>query len=363
MSKKPRQHYISRFLIKQWADNAGKVGVVCLHHRRSATVSADKLHWVIDLSSPQQEGKWAEIEDRASRIINELTTSLGPASDDLAAAEAFLTEPTKLEVLIDLAVLHHARSLTVPLQQFLDGHTAADSAAAGATIRQRWTEAQSYHQCGIVVSVLPANTPVPLGAVPVFNTSDWGGEDLGTSARFLMPLTPRVVIAGNPGLKPGQVSVVAESPGMTRLFVWQMVGEVEQFGTPYLICHPSALNQTANEALPRTVGTTMHWLALHNRVNQYDGTVDKRQREEWRRSVQRHQHRQGLHTDPTTTNSMKEKHRAAMFEDARELQASLDDHGIPNCGCSRLNHASGPEVAALWKRFMPQIICDAMRQQ
>jgi len=363
MSKNPKQHYISRFLIKRWADHAGKVGVVCLHHRGSATVSAEALHWVRDLSSPQQESKWDARENRASLVIDDLTASLGPRTDNLAAAEAFLTEPTKLKALIDLAVLHRARSLTVPLQQIMDGHKAADSAAAEATIQQRWAEAQSYHQCGLVVSVLPADAPVPLGAVPAFNTSDWGGEDLGTSALYLMPLTPRVVIAGNPDMRPGQVSVIAESPETPSLLLWQIAGEVEQFSTPYLICQPSALRKTAAEALDGTVGTAMHWHALRGRVDLYGGTVDMRQTAEWRRCVQRNEHRQGLHTDPTTTDSMRSKYRRAMIKDARELQASLDEHGIPICACSGLNHGNTPEVAALWRRFMPQIICDAMHQQ
>ena len=168
--------------------------------------------------------------------------------------------------------------------------------------------------------------------------------------------------AGNPAMQPGQVRVAAESPGKPNLLWWQIAGESKQFGTPYLICQPSALEQTTSEALSRTVGTTMHWHALYNRVNLSHGTVDKRQWTDWQRCIQRHERLQGLHTDPTTTNSMKEKYRKAMIEDARELQASLDEHGTPICGCSRLNHAEAPEVAALWKRFMPQIICDAMRE-
>lgn len=362
MSRKPRQHYISRFLIKQWADGAGQVGVVCLHHRRSATVSADGLHWVRDLSSPAQESEWNKTESRASRVIDGLMQSLGPHTGDLAAAERFVAESTNLAALVDLVALHHARSLAVPLQQFMDGHKTADSSAAEATIRARRAEAQSYYQCGAVVSVLPAQTPVPLGAIPVFNTADWGGPLLGTSAQFLMPLTPRVVIAGNPAMQPGEVKVIAESPAQPSLLWWQIAGELKQFGTPYLICEPSALEQTASEALSATVGTAMHWHALHNRVDRYASNVDGRLRADWRKRVQCHEHLQGWHTDPTTTNAMKEKHRNAMIEGAQELQASFDAHGIPICSCRWLYHDAAPEVKALWKRFMPQIICDAMQK-
>lgn len=362
MSKKPRQHYISRFLIKQWADGTGQVGVVCLHHRRSATVSADGLHWVRDLSSPAQESEWDKIESRASLVVDELAIALGPHLNNRAAAKKLLSEPTNLKALIDLVALHHARSLAVPLQQFFDGHKTADSAAAEATIRARWAEAQSYHQCGAVVSVLPAHTPVPLGAIPVFNTADWGGPLLGTSAQFLMPLTPRVVIAGNPAMQPGEVKVVAESPAQPSILWWQIAGELGQFGTPYLVCSPSALEQTAIEALSCTVGTAMHWHALYNRVDRYDGTVDSRLRADWRKRVRCHERLQGWHTDPTTTNAMKEKHRNAMIEGARELQASLDGHDIPICSCRSLYHDTASEVKALWKRFMPQIICDVMQQ-
>ena len=248
----------------------------------------------------------------------------------------------------------------VPLQQFFDGRTWADSDAAEAAIRTRWSEAQSYHRCGIVLSVIPADTPVPLGAIPVFNTSDWGGEQLGTTAQFLMPLSPRVIIAGDPTMQPGQVRVGAEDPGRTRLLMWQIAAERRQFTTPYLICEPDALGSIADEALPATVGTHLHWLALQHRVSRPDNPVGKRQQADWRRSLRDHERLIQLHTDPTTTNSMKAKYRKSMIEGARELQTSLDEHGVPICNCSQLYHREAPEVAALWERYMPRVICNAM---
>ena len=356
----PRQHYISNSLIKRWADDNDQVGVVCLHHRGTATVRRDTLHRVRGLSSTVQESAWDRIENQASPVTDELTEALGPQMDDLAAAGKFLADPDNLAALVDFVVLHQARSLIVPLQQFFDGRTRADSAAAEATIETRWSEAQSYHRCGIVLSVMPADTPVPLGAIPVFNTPDWGGEQLGTTAQFLMPLSPRVIIAGDPAMQPGQVRVVAENPGRTRLVMWQIAGERRQFATPYLICEPEALESIADERLPAIVGTHMHWLGMQHRVSRPNNPVRKRQQADWRRSLRNHERLIQLHTDPTTTNSMKAKYRESMIEGARELQTSLDEHCVPICNCSQLYHKEAPEVAALWERFMPRVICDAM---
>lgn len=355
-----RQHYISNSLIKRWADDNDQVGVVCLHHRSTATVRRGTLHLVRGLSSAVEESKWDRIENQASLVTDELTKALGPRMEDLAAAGEFLADPANLAALVDFVVLHHARSLTVPLQQFFDGRRWADSAAAEATIGTRWSEAQSYHGCGIVLSVMPADTPVPLGAIPVFNTSDWGGEEFGTTAQFLMPLSPRVIIAGDPTMQPGQVRVVAEDPGRTRLVMWQIAGARRQFATPFLICEPGALGSIADEALPATVGTHMHWLALQHRVGRPDNPVGNRQQADWRRTLQDLERLIQLHTDPTTTNSLRAKYRESLKNGARELQTSLDEHGVPICNCSQLYHREAPEVAALWKGYMPRVICDAM---
>lgn len=107
-------------------------------------------------------------------------------------------------------VLHHARSLVVPLRRLFSRGEQADGVQTSALIDQRWHDAhQRYHACGIEI-VVHADDSVPLGAVPVMDAQDWGGRPDGT-AEFIMPISPQVLICGAPGpdLTHGEVRVVA----------------------------------------------------------------------------------------------------------------------------------------------------------
>ena len=157
------QHYISKCLIKRWADDDDKVGVICLHHRSSATVPHKRLHMVKSAWSLEQEERWDKIENRASPVVDALVAALETHTDDpeaaQQAAERLLGEGTNFTSLVDFAALHHARSLWVPLQQYWEGRTTLDRTEAEATIEARWEYAQEkYYKCGIDLSVL-ANPP------------------------------------------------------------------------------------------------------------------------------------------------------------------------------------------------------------
>ena len=80
-SKPIKQHYISRFLLKQWADDNGEVGVVCLYHRDSAIVSHRGLHHAPSLSSPEKESEWSHEENRAKDIFDKLKRLLDPEGE------------------------------------------------------------------------------------------------------------------------------------------------------------------------------------------------------------------------------------------------------------------------------------------
>ena len=118
-------------------------------------------------------------------MIDGLHTRLGESLSDLAAAEAYLTEdpdvpdgPSRVETLIDFVVLHHARSLAVPLRHIFGGGQ-PDAARTSAQIDQRWQDThQRYHACGIEIVVYHDDS-VPLGAVPVLDIQDWGGRPDG----------------------------------------------------------------------------------------------------------------------------------------------------------------------------------------
>lgn len=358
--KPPRQHYISKFLIKQWADDAGDVGVVCLHHRDSAVVSPSGLHYVRSLSSPEQESDWSGEESRANDVLDGLTRLLGPDGDDWADAETLLSAPANVQALISLVRLHQARSLEVPLQQLFGPNGTADSAKSEAKIRARWNDAQGYYSCGIEVAVFPADVPVALGAIPVFDAQNWGGRLPGT-ARFMMPLTPHVVISGTPERPPGPAQVGSARIDDADPLRWQLAGAPGQFSTPYLICEPSTLERTASAALAWTAGGTMHWYALSNRIDLCGNRASSDLRADWRRRFQRYERNQSLYGEPSTTDTVKDEIQRTMAEDAHKIQEDLDMLGVSVCACKQ--HRQNPEISALWESFMPQVLCDEIRRK
>ena len=271
--KSPKQHFITKSYMRQWADDSGNVGVVCLHHRGSGLVSPKGLHHVLDLSSDEQEKRWGRGEDQAKKVLDGFKEALGTNCDQLEAAETYLSSPDHLETphhletLVEFVALHHARSLVVPLQQGMDPNASGGSTESEATIRERSEAVRDhYGRCGIAVTVYEEDTPVVLGAIPVFDAHDWGNRPPDT-ARFLMPLTPRAIIGGTPDWPTGKVRVVPDSADHETLLTFQIGGVPGLFGTPYLICEPSALERTAEAALRLFEGGNWHWCALANRID------------------------------------------------------------------------------------------------
>ena len=355
-----KQHYISKFLIKQWAEN-GEVGVVSTYHRGSATVSAAArtLHSVVEVWPRDLESEWSKIESRAKDALDELNEALGPDAEDLAAAEARLAEPDNLRSLIDLAVLHDARSLAVPLEQFYDEGTAASSAQAEAMIQARWDEAQCYHDYGILVALLPPDAHVPLGAAPVFDLQRWDGREPSNEI-FMMPLTPRIVITGTSRLPRGQAEVVQGNIEQDNLLWWQLAGQRGLFNSLYLICAPSALERIAERALHLTTGAPAHSFALLDRMDLAVGSDGSGLRADWMQRIERHERNQNLHDNPNTLDSERELARAQMAEDAHGIQADLDRLRVPICACKE--HRAGG-LGAMWEAVMPQVVCDAMHRE
>lgn len=336
-----------------------------MYHRDSATVSATArtLHSVVDLWSRDLQSSWSDAESDASDAIDKLMEALEPGGDDFAAAKRVLSEPKNRRSLIDLAVLHHARSVAVAVRQFARQHGAGDGTETEVMIRARWDDAQDYYKCGIVVSVLPRGTSVALGAAPVFNTPSWGGPRAGASALFMMPVTPRVVIAGDPELPPDQFRIELDRTDRENRLKWQLAAEPGLFATPFLICEPSAVEQTAKTALALTEGTPIHWLALRDRMALHDEAT-REQLTAWRRLISDQENRQGWHDDPLTSDSMRSKHRRAMAANAREIQAELDCLGVEVCDCKKHRDKDRDSVvAALWQALMPQAVREAIRHK
>ncbi|WP_428121089.1 hypothetical protein [Candidatus Poriferisodalis sp.] len=359
MPRPRRQHYISKFLIKRWADENGDVGVVCTYHRDSAIVPADKLHLLRSLSSPEQEDTWGnDIENPAKLALDGLMDSLGPQMTDYEAARDFLSEPENLTPLIDLARLHHARSLAVLAQQFADSRKTPNSAEAEAMIQERWDSTRDYHDCGAVLTVLPSDLPITLGAVPVFDTKIWGPRE-SVAARFMMPLAPRVVINGAMWLPPTQVEIEPERIEHDVLQMLPMAGIFGLFASQWMICEPPALEPTTRAVLELCEGRGTHWRALQDRIATFDNATHEQQAN-WHQRLDAYADNQLALKTRALRESVQNRVHDTMIKDACKIQADLDALDASVCACHLHRHG---ESSALWRRFMPQIICDAIRDK
>ena len=249
--------------------------------------------------------------------------------------------------------------MAVPLQQGLNQREDT-SAESEAKIHERRRDVENYYSNGIQITVFDLDTPLALGAIPVFDAQSWGGFEPG-AAQFMMPLTPRVLISGTPERPPMQVKVGRSSVEHVDLVRFQLGGAPDLSSTPYLICEPSALERTMGTALKLAEGGDWHWTAIRNRVDFYGDSLTREMNRELRRRIrcqERNQRRQG---SQTTADSKKAKLRRKMAEEARTIQADLDKLDVPVCTCKQ--HRQNSEISDVWKSVMPQVICDAVRQQ
>ena len=373
-SKPPRQHYITESHIKRWADDGGQVAVVCLVHRDIVSVPFGSLHYTRETASGEQETAWSRREDAAKMVIDGLHARLGESLSDLAAATAYLTEdidvpdgPSRVKTLIDFAVLHHARSLVVPLRHIFDGDGQADAARTSAQIEQRWQDThRRYHACGIEIVVHPDDS-VPLGAVPVLDSQDWGGRPDGV-AEFIMPLSPHVLICGAPppDLTPGQVRVKEGSAVDEDLLYWQVAGAPGLISSPFVVCEPSAALD-AHKVLRLAEGGVWHRFVLEDRI-EIAGNVLPRTRSVWKDRQACQGTAETMHRSPFATETGKAKIREASAERARLTQRELDALNVPVCRCRdrRKPDRRKPrsrQISAAWKQIMPQVVCDEARHK
>ena len=366
-----RQHYITKSFIEQWAEDDGegsKVGVVCLWHRAKVLVPPSRLHSVEDLWSEKLDNSWSDSEGTAVEVIREFEARLGDNDDQFGAAKDYLSgtecsieEERPIEHLMKFVVLHHARSVIVAIRQFMRRNAPLDSSEWETIIGQR-SEAtwHRYRNCGIQITVYPNDIAIPLGAIPVFDAEDWGGRAPGT-AEFMMSLTPRTMICGSPEFPQGQVEVMSGKIDQETPVIVQLGGVPTEFTTPYLICKPSALEQTSETALRRAEGGNWHWYAIRARIDLCGRSAPDELRADWRRRTSRHDRNQGLLG--IATSPVKRRLRETMAEDARKLQKDLDDLDVDVCSCAHYRRNSDDSISASWKAIMPQVICGEVRRQ
>ena len=373
-----RQHYITKSFIDQWAEDpsegsedtsegSSKVGVVCLWHRAKVLVSPGGLHYVKDLWSEELDNSWSGSERAAVEVIREFEAKLGDnndqfdaAADYLSGTECSIEEDPPIEHLLKFIVLHHARSVIVPIRQFMR-NAPLDSTEWEAIIGQRSEAAwRRYGSCGFQITVYPNDISIPLGAIPVFDAEDWGGRAPGT-AEFMMPLTPRAMICGAPELPQGQVEVKSGIIDQETPIIAQLGGVPTEFTTPYLICKPSALERTSTTALGQTEGGNWHWYAIRGRIDLCGTSASYELRADWQQRTSRHDRNQGLLG--IATSPVKQRLRETMSKDARKIQKDLDDLEVDVCSCAYYRKNPNDTIAASWKAIMPQVICGEVRRQ
>ena len=366
-----RQHYITKSFIDQWAENTSegwKVGVVCLWHRAKVLVSPSSLHSVEDLWSEEQDNDWGASEGKAVEVIREFQAALGDNNDQFRAAESYLSGPERtieeespIEHLMKFIVLHHARSLIVPIRRFMEPNAPLDSTEWQTIIGQRSEAAwYRYSNCGFQITVYPTDITIPLGAIPVFDAEDWGGRAPRT-AEFMMSLTPRTLICGSPELPQRQVEVMSGNIDQETPIIVQLGGVPTEFTTPYLICKPSALEQTSEMALRHAEGGNWHWYAIRARIDLCGTSAPDELRADWQQRTSRHDRNQGLLG--ITTSPVKQRLRETMAKDARKLQKDLDDLDVDMCSCAHYRRNADGSISASWKALMPQVICGEVRRQ
>ena len=345
--------------MKQWAGIDGNVGVVCTYHRRACFVTPNGLHHVRDLSSSELENQWSSIESRAVEVLGGFRKALGTTRDQLQDAQEYLSDPNLVRALIDFVALHHARSLAVPVQQWVNRHNNVGVTESEAAIQKRMKDVRDhYAQCGVVISVYPEDTPVPLGAIPVFEASDWGSPSPGT-ARFSMPLTPCSTIAGAPDFPTGMVSVIPGPLSHEDLVLSQLAGEPGMIPSHYLICEPSKLRQTAETALSLSEGGSAHWFALDDRKALCGKETPREIGVDWQERKIRCDRYRGLLE--ITSSPVKQRLKKTLAEDAAKIQKDLDELNVSVCDCK--NYRTNREASPSWSAVMPQVICDAIRAQ
>ena len=190
----------------------------------------------------------------------------------------------------------------------------------------------------------------------------WGAPKPEAPVLFMMPLGPRIMICGIPEMDKGDVRVEKEQIGEARSSALALAGEPGIVPTPWLICKPSALEQTDQAVLRVSEGGVMHWLGLCDRMDRCWDDAGPQRQAAWRRLRRDYQVQQNRHDASGGPNSISKRHHRAMRDIARGLQTELDEMDVPLCDCdSRRDRKKDPQMAGWWEQVMPQAICQGIR--
>lgn len=123
-----------------------------------------------------------------------------------------------------------------------------------------------------------------------------------------------------------------------------------------MICEPSASRQISAVVLERSEGRSTHWRALHDRLALCDNATSEQQAD-WLQRCDAYACNQSALETRALRDSVQKRIYGTMINDARKIQADLDALDVRVCACHIHHHG---KASALWRRLMPQVICEAM---
>lgn len=377
----PRQHYVSKCLMKQWEGDDGRVGVICLLHRWSGTVSAKALNWHKNLTSEPEktEKEWAQaIENPGSSALQKIADASQVSNSGYIDAIRDAVEVSEtLEALINLVALHASRSIMAPMKGFWmnDWLSPPDPSVTLDDIKKRQKILSvKYHNQGITLRVYDTPAPVLLSQLPVYDSDDWPDVDdpmLGAAQTFQMPLTPRIILYGDPTKPPGTVSVEsaltdgkAQRP-QNRLEWWPAGNVRRLIASPLVICSVEQADRLGTRVLRLTAGSTWHWLGMHNRMrgNDQPGVIDDSIYNDITIRCRRYDKRlrklpQALTGNPNSRILLRRFNRWVARE-LRVCETKLSDvlaevESPSKCSC---NYFYKNGDIAFWRTLIPEVVC------
>lgn len=377
----PRQHYVSKCLMKQWAGDDGRVGVICLLHRWSGTVSVKALNWHKNLTSEPEkiEKEWSQtIEYPAGHALQKIAdASQTPNSGQIDAIRDVVKGFGTLDALIGLVALHASRSIATLLLGFQRNswQSPPNPSETLDDIKKRHEHLLlKYRQQGVVLRVYDTPAPVLLSQLPVYDADDWSGVDdpiLGAAQVFQMPLNPRGVLYGDPARPTGTVSVeptFTDGKGQERQnwFEWWPIGDIHRLTSPLVICSVEQADRLGPRVLQLTTGNAWCWLGIHNRMraNHQQGIINDSTYEDITARCALYHNRlrelsQTLGRNPNSRRILVRWFNRWIARELRVVETKLNEalsevESPSECSC---NYFYKNSDFAFWRTLIPEVVC------
>ena len=345
-----RQHYVSAMLLKQWGDRVdGRdtvIGRFDMYTRQTSTGTAGAECVFEDVLGArvggqefraaigESEHEWRSVEDAAAAKLDQIRTRMDGGGGFNPDLKNILQQSQTLDVLRQLAVLHHARNLRAVLECWKEARAGGASAGERAEdlragIAARTADAEERYRSAVLFSTPESGSEFVLGSVPVSEDEVYGGSN--APAGFVMPLTPWLMMtaARNDLDTEEDVQFIVNDKNTVRNTHYDQ--SARRFGSPLVYCRPSYLAETEASVGEFTSGGSWHWKGLEQRFGQHRYRVRHLQQNHFRRVLQEKQRRQAECEQNAVPGSptFPEDHQQWCREKAKALESILLRAGVP----------------------------------